>query len=64
MKFILSVIGMVMFLEGLPYFLFPEKTKTVLEEIKEFSPTILRSLGFILLIMGLMLTFISYKFLR
>lgn len=59
MKFILAVVGMAMFLEGLPYFLFPEKTKKVLAEIHEQPSSILRIIGFILLALGLLITFFS-----
>jgi hypothetical protein len=58
-KFFLAVIGMAMFLEGLPYFLFPEKTKKLMAEIQEISPTVLRGLGFLLLAIGLLVTFLS-----
>jgi uncharacterized protein YjeT (DUF2065 family) len=59
MKFILAVVGMAMFLEGLPYFLFPERTKKVLAEIQEQPPAILKIIGFILLAFGLLITFFS-----
>lgn len=59
MKFFLAVIGMAMFLEGLPYFLFPEKTKKLMAEIQEMSPAVLRFLGFLLLAVGLLITFLS-----
>lgn len=59
MRFILAVVGMAMFLEGLPYFLFPEKTKKVLAEIHEQPSSILRIIGFILLALGLLITFFS-----
>lgn len=59
MRFILAVLGMSMFLEGLPYFLFPEKTKKVLAEIQEMPPASLKAIGFGLLLFGLLITFIS-----
>jgi len=59
MKFILAVVGMAMFLEGLPYLLFPEKTKKVLAEIQEQTPAALKIIGFILLALGLLITFFS-----
>ena len=61
MKFFLAVIGMAMFLEGLPYFLFPEKTKKLMAEIQEMAPSVLRGLGFLLLAIGLLVTFFSTK---
>lgn len=59
MRFILAVLGMAMFLEGLPYFLFPEKTKKVLAEIQEIPSTYLKGIGFALLAFGLLITFLS-----
>jgi uncharacterized protein YjeT (DUF2065 family) len=59
MKFILAVVGMAMFLEGLPYFLFPEKTKKILAEILEQPAVNLKIIGFILLALGLLITFFS-----
>jgi len=35
MKFFLCVIGMVLIIEGLPYFAFPEKLKTYFQKISD-----------------------------
>ncbi|MEE9120811.1 MAG: DUF2065 domain-containing protein, partial [Syntrophobacteria bacterium] len=37
MKFFLSVLGLVMILEGLPYFVFPERIKRWLVKVSEME---------------------------
>jgi hypothetical protein len=56
-KFFLCVIGMVLVLEGLPYFAFPEKIKSLYLKIQEISDTNLRMLGFLAMAFGLLLVY-------
>jgi uncharacterized protein YjeT (DUF2065 family) len=56
-KFFLCVIGMVLVLEGLPYFAFPEKIKSLYLKIQEISDTNLRMLGFLAMVFGLLLVY-------
>jgi len=56
-KFFLCVIGMVLVLEGLPYFAFPEKLKSLYLKIQEVSDTNLRMLGFLAMVVGLLLVY-------
>ena len=56
-KFFLCVIGMVLVLEGLPYFAFPEKIKTLYVKIQEISDTNMRMLGFLAMVIGLLLVY-------
>lgn len=53
MKFFLCVIGMVMIVEGLPYFGFPAKMKQVMTQMFEMPDDVLRKLGFALMLCGL-----------
>ncbi|MDA3790593.1 MAG: DUF2065 domain-containing protein [Desulfobacula sp.] len=53
MKFFLCVIGMVMIVEGLPYFAFPDKMKEMVQMIIGLDDTKLRRLGFNLMLAGL-----------
>lgn len=53
MKFFLCVIGMVMIVEGLPYFAFPEKMKHWIQKINEIPNDGLRRFGFMLMLIGL-----------
>lgn len=59
MEFFLCVIGMVMIVEGLPYFAFPEKIKSWLEKLSEIPDRSLRGFGFILMAAGLLLVYLG-----
>jgi len=59
LKFFLCVIGMVLVLEGLPYFAFPEKIKSLYMKIQEISDTNLRMLGFFAMVIGLLLVYLG-----
>lgn len=59
MKYFLCVIGMVMIIEGLPYFAFPEKMKSFVQKISEMSDGSLRKFGFVLMLTGLFLIYIG-----
>ncbi len=53
MKFFLSVIGMVMIVEGLPYFAFPARMKKMVQMMVNLDDVYLRKFGFILMLAGL-----------
>ncbi len=53
MKFFISVMGMVMIVEGLPYFAFPEKMKKTISIMITLPDDILRKLGLMLMLIGL-----------
>ena len=55
MKFFLCVVGMVMVIEGLPYFAFPEKMKRVVAQMLAMPEKTLRIFGFILMLTGVFL---------
>jgi uncharacterized protein len=59
MKFFLCVIGMVMFIEGLPYFGFPAKMKTMMRHMLELPDETLRKFGFVLMAAGLAIVYIG-----
>ena len=59
MKFFLCVLGMVMLIEGLPYFAFPDKMKFWLERILEIPDSALRKFGFVLMLAGLGLVYMG-----
>jgi hypothetical protein len=61
MKFFLSVIGMVMILEGFPYFAFPEKIKVWLVKVSEMPATQLRMFGFLAMCVGMILVYLGQK---
>ena len=59
MEFFLSVIGMVMIIEGLPYFAFPEKMKVWIYKVLELPVGTLRRFGLTLMVVGLALVYIG-----
>lgn len=59
MKFFLCVIGMVMIVEGLPYFAFPDKMKATVQMILTLDAALLRRFGFFLMIAGLGLVYLA-----
>ncbi|MGC8603258.1 MAG: DUF2065 domain-containing protein [Desulfomonilaceae bacterium] len=61
MDFFLSVIGMVMIIEGIPYFAFPEKMKLVMKMAQLQPDNSLRIFGAILMAIGLIIIFLAKK---
>jgi uncharacterized protein YjeT (DUF2065 family) len=61
MNFFLCVIGMVMIVEGLPYFTFPVKMKTWILKVAEMPEGSLRRVGFMLMLLGLGLVYIGKR---
>ena len=57
MDYFLCVIGMVLFLEGLPYAAFPSKMKKWIQKVHEMPPAALRPMGLFLMIAGLCLVY-------
>ena len=61
MKFFLCVIGMVMVVEGLPYFAFPVKMKLVIQKVLEMSDRGLQKYGFVLILIGIFLVYLGNR---
>jgi len=61
MSFFLCVVGMVMIVEGLPYFAFPEKMKLVVEKLLQMPDGSLRKFGFFLMLCGLLLIYMGKR---
>ena len=61
MDFFLCVIGMVMIVEGLPYFAFPVKAKLMMLKVLEMREGPLRRFGFVLMIAGLCLVYLGKR---
>ena len=59
MRYFLCVIGMVMIIEGLPYFAFPDKMKAWLVTIMQAPDHTLRRLGMALMAGGLFLVYLG-----
>ncbi len=61
MELFLCVIGMVMVVEGLPYFSFPEKMKDLMRIMGQKDDTTLRIMGAALTILGLAIIFFARR---
>jgi len=61
MEFFLCVVGMVMIIEGLPYFIFPAKMKVWIQKILVTPEGALRRLGFVLMAVGLLLVYFGRR---
>jgi uncharacterized protein YjeT (DUF2065 family) len=58
MKFFLCLLGLVLVLEGLPYFAFPESMKRWMLRIQEIPSEHLRVLGFLTMCVGLLIAYL------
>lgn len=61
MEFFLCVLGMVLVVEGLPYFAFPEKMKALMNMMLEQDDTTLRIVGGTLLALGVLIVFLARR---
>lgn len=61
MDFFLCVIGMMMILEGFPFFMFPDKAKMILEKALEIPSKEFRKCGFVMMILGLACVYLGRR---
>jgi len=61
MAYFLSVLGLVLVIEGLPYFAFPVKIKEWALSLQEMSVRALRIMGFVSIIAGLLLVYLGRR---
>jgi uncharacterized protein YjeT (DUF2065 family) len=61
MSELLTVIGLILVLEGLPYFAFPEKFKTWILTLAKMPEGQLRIYGLISMLIGLLLVFVARR---
>jgi uncharacterized protein YjeT (DUF2065 family) len=59
MEFFLCVLGMVMFVEGLPYVVFPEKMKNWIRQVLDMPSTTLRTFVLGSMLTGLLLVYLA-----
>ncbi|MDY6853389.1 MAG: DUF2065 domain-containing protein [Thermodesulfobacteriota bacterium] len=59
MKYFLCVFGMVLIVEGLPYFAFPQQFKNLIQKLPALPDNLLRIFGFIAMALGLLFIYIS-----
>ena len=61
LDYFLCVIGMVMIIEGVPYFAFPDKMKQWITKMTAMSDRELRRFGFAVMIIGLVLIYFGRR---
>jgi uncharacterized protein len=61
MNELLTVIGLILVLEGLPYFAFPEKFKTWILKLAEMPEAQLRIYGLVSMLIGLLVVFLARR---
>jgi len=58
-EYLLCVLGMVLVIEGMPYFGFPEKTKAFMQYVQEQDDTMLRIMGGITIAIGVLIVYLA-----
>jgi len=61
MKFFFCVMGMVMIVEGLPYFISPHKMREMVMMIVQMPEGTLRRFGFFLMLAGLAIVYLAME---
>ena len=61
MKLFALLIGLVLILEGLPYVAAPEAMQDWLKKLSDISPSQLRSMGLLAMVIGLTIIFVVQK---
>lgn len=61
MKYLVTLLGLVLILEGLPYLTFPETMQNWLRQLTEMRPVHLRFMGLMAVGIGLLLCFITQR---
>ena len=58
MKLLFCLFGLVLVIEGIPYFAFPDKMKRWLSKIQEIPDGHLRAMGFVAMSAGLVIAYL------
>jgi uncharacterized protein len=61
MKLFVTLIGLLMVIEGLPYFAFPEKMQALMRQIEKMNPDYLRLVGLVSTLVGLVICYIAQR---
>jgi len=61
MKFFFCVMGMVMIVEGLPYFIVPHKMRQMVTMILQMPEGTLRRFGFFMMLAGLAVVYLAME---
>lgn len=61
MKFLLSLIGVILILEALPYVASPESMQKWLKQLSEVDPSLLRVIGLFSMAVGLLICYVARR---
>ncbi|MDZ7642243.1 MAG: DUF2065 domain-containing protein [Desulfurivibrio sp.] len=61
MELLITLIGLILIVEGLPYAAFPESMQRWLEQIRQLDPELLRKFGLFCLGFGLFLCYLAQR---
>ncbi|MDH3392884.1 MAG: DUF2065 domain-containing protein [Desulfobulbaceae bacterium] len=61
MKLLITLVGLVLILEGLPYLAFPKAMQDWLRQLTEQEPKVLRGMGVIAMAIGFLLCYITQR---
>ena len=61
MKLFVTLIGLLMVVEGLPYFAFPEKMQVLMRQIEKMNPDYLRMAGLVSTLVGLVICYLAQR---
>ena len=61
MQTLIALIGLVLIFEWLPYLAFPEAMQNWLKQLAEARPAVLRSVGGVAVLVGLLLCYIARR---
>ena len=58
MKLLLRLLGLVLVVEGIPYFVFPDSMKRWMKTVQEIPDSKLRGMGFLAMCAGLIMVYL------
>ena len=61
MKLLVALVGLILVLEGLPYAVAPEKMQKWLKQVLKAEPAVLRILGSVAILIGLLLCYLAQR---
>ncbi|MDX1763675.1 MAG: DUF2065 domain-containing protein [bacterium] len=62
MELFLSALGLAMIIEGLPYFIAPNKLKALARRLPELPGSVIRTFGFTIVLMGLLTIYLGRRY--
>ena len=61
MRLLICLLGLILIVEGIPYFAFPDKMKRWMTMVQEIPDNHLRVIGFVAMCLGLLIAYLFKK---